>query len=915
MKLATILPLLALLYTAAVIAAEPQKDSRSTDVDFFERKVRPVLVERCSSCHSESKRRGGLSLASRAALLKGGESGAAVLPGQPEKSLLVKAIRHASEELKMPPKDKLPESMIADLVTWVERGAIWPDAAGAGNSGIRSPGTPITMEDRAFWSFQPIANPPLPDVKDRAWVRGPLDRFILAGLESKGLWPVRPAGRRALIRRVSFDLIGLPPTVEEVEAFVRDGRPDAYERLVDRLLASPHYGERWGRYWLDVARYGEDQAHTFQARLYPQGWRYRDWVVRAFNDDMPYTRFIEAQIAGDLIDEGQSYGQLPALGFFAVGPVYYADAGEKKAAEAAELDDRIDTLTRSFLGLTVACARCHDHKFDPISTQDYYALAGVIRSSEYRLAPLAPPDVAKRFLEAQERIKGEEARIKAFLDEQSVKLAEGMAGQTARYMVAAWKLFTRRNRNAQLSTAAVAREEKLRPAVLELWNRYLFGRGKDRREALQAWRKALAGLNMGTDQSRDPRAVAAVVQAARAFEAKVLAALHQRDEQSAKRKQVSPAAAALLREFFSPQGPFRVDLKQVEGRLSPDVHTQLAGLREAARRARQAAPPAPPMVHAIAEGKPADMHVYIRGNPRREGDLVPRRFLRILAKGEPLRFDQGSGRLQLARAIASPANPLTARVMVNRIWQHHFGKGIVGTPSNFGTLGERPTHPELLDYLASRFVAGGWSIKTLQRDIVLSATYRLGCIHDERSLAVDPGNRLYWRMDRQRLDVEAWRDALLAVTGQLEPTVGGRPSDLANSSNRRRTIYGAVSRHSLSGLLRLFDFPDANLTSEKRPVTIVPLQQLFVLNSDFMVERARELARGLAGAAKDDRARIRLAIHRLYGRRARDWEVELGLEFLAAPDEPVSGGTKPGLSRWEQYAQVLLGANEFAFVD
>jgi hypothetical protein len=915
MKLAVILPLLTLLYATPAVVADPRNVGRRADVDFFERKVRPVLVERCSSCHSESKRRGGLSLASRAALLKGGDSGPVVLPGQPEKSLLIKAIRHASDDLKMPPKSKLPEAAIADLVTWVQHGAVWPVTAPVGNNGIRPPGSPITAEDRAFWSFQPITNPPLPEVKDRSWVRRPLDRFILAALESKGLRPMHPADRRALIRRVSFDLVGLPPSPEEVEAFVADCRPDAYERLVDRLLASPHYGERWGRHWMDVARYGEDQAHTFQARLYPQGWRYRDWVVQAFNEDMPYPRFIEAQIAGDLLDKGQSYKQLAALGFFALGPVYYADAGEKKAAEAAELDDRIDTLTRAFLGLTVACARCHDHKFDPITTQDYYALAGVIRSSEYRLAPLAPPDIARRYLDAQERIKAEEARVKGFLDAQAVKLAEGMAGQSARYMVAAWRLFTRRNANERLSAAAVARQEKLVPAVLEQWNRYLFGRGKDRRAHLEAWRKALAGLNTGKDLSRDPRTVEKVVRAAKTFEAELLSALGERREQDAKRKQISPAQAALLRDFFSPQGPFRVDAKQVEGKLNADARKLLAALRDEARRVKQASPPAPPMVHALKEGSPADMPVYIRGNPRREGDHVPRRFLSILAKGEPQRFDHGSGRLQLARAIATPDNPLTARVMVNRIWQHHFGKGIVGTPSNLGALGERPTHPELLDHLASGFIAGGWSIKSLHRDIVLAATYRLGCVHDERYAAVDPANRLYWRMDRQRLDVEAWRDALLAVTGQLEPTVGGRPSDLANNANRRRTIYGAVSRHNLTGLLRLFDFPDANLTSEKRPVTIVPLQQLFVLNSDFMIERARELSRELASAARDDRERIRLAIRRLYGRPAHDWEIELGMEFLSAPDDAASGEAKPGLRRWEQYAQVLLGANEFTFVD
>ncbi len=916
MKPATLLPLLVIvLGTPAAFASDVRKPASAADLDFFERKIRPVLVEQCSACHSATKTRGGLSLASRATLLKGGDGGPAVVPGQPDKSLLVKAVRHANDDLKMPPKGKLADSVIADLATWIQRGAVWPDTVVAGANGIRPPGIPISAQDRAFWSFQRIADPTLPAVKDTTWVRQPMDRFILASLENKGLRPVRPAERRALIRRVSFDLTGLPPLPDEVEAFANDTRPDAYALLVERLLASPRYGERWGRHWLDVARYGEDQAHTFQARVYPQGWRYRDWVVQAFNDDMPYDRFIQAQIAGDLMDEGRNHEQLAALGFFALGPVYYADAGEKKAAEAAELDDRIDTLCRGFLGLTVACARCHDHKFDPISTQDYYSLAGVIRSSEYRLAPLASPEVARRYAETQARVKEEESRIKAFLDAQALRVSEGMAGQTARYMVAAWKLSTRRTKNDRLAANVVARADKLAPAVLEQWSRYLFGRGKDSRAHLAGWRKALSGLDASKDHSRDPIAMSKVISAAKAFEADVLSALRERQEQGPKGKPLAKAKKDLLRDLFSAQGPFRLDPRQVEAKLDGDARKKLAELRDGARRVSQAGPPTPPMVHAIGEGKVADMHIYIRGNPHREGDLVQRRFLPILAGDAVPRFTHGSGRLDLARAIASKDNPLTARVMVNRIWQHHFGKGIVGTPSNFGTLGERPTHPELLDHLASRFIASGWSIKAIHREILLSATYQSGAIHDEHNAAVDPGNRLYWRMDRQRLDVEEWRDALLAVTGQLDRTLGGPPADLNNNGNRRRTLYGAVSRHNLSGLLRLFDFPDANLTSEKRPVTIVPLQQLFVLNSEFMVDRARDLVRELSAVAKDDSVRVRLAIHRLYGRPARDWEVQLALEFLSAPDDPTTGGPKPTISRWEQYAQVLLAANEFTFVD
>jgi mono/diheme cytochrome c family protein len=758
------------LWPAPVRAETPG----SADVEFFEKKVRPVLVTHCFQCHGNGKSKGGLSLASRETLLKGGDTGPAVVSNLPAKSLLIQAIRYDGET-RMPPKKKLPDDAIADLTAWVERGTPWPTAP-AGGDGIRQAGAAITAADRAFWSFQPIADPPVPEVKDKTWPRKPLDHFVLAKLETSGLRPVRPADKHALLRRVTFDLTGLPPTLAEIDAFLRDSSPDAFALVVDRLLASPHYGERWGRYWLDVARYGEDQAHTFQARVFPNGYRYRDWVVQALNDDMPYDRFVIEQIAGDLLPNGNRTEHLAALGFFALGPHYYLDGAARKFVEATELDDRIDTLTRGFLGLTVSCARCHDHKFDPISQSDYYSLAGVFQSTKYEEVPLGTPEVVEGYKKSQDRINAQQKKIRDFV-------------QTK-------------------------------------------GKGQ--------------GAN-GLDEAQQ----------------KELAAL-------------------------------RKELKKLQG----------------------AAPPKPPVIHTLAEGQPADLHVYLRGNPDKEGELAPRRFLRIVAGDQPPPFQQGSGRLELARTIASPKNPLTARVLVNRVWQHHFGKGLVGTPSNFGKLGDRPTHPELLDHLATRFIASGWSMKALHREILLSATYQMSCDLDERNSAVDPANRLLWRMNRQRLDVEAWRDALLVASGELDGRVGGPPADLGDIGNKRRTLYGKVSRHNLDSLLRLFDFPDPNITSGSRPVTIVPLQQLFVLNSEFMISRARGLAALLAAEENDDAGRIRKAFVRLYGRPATERDMRLGLAFLHSPeDENQSGGTKAVLSRWQQYAQVLLSANEFTFID
>jgi hypothetical protein len=759
---------------AAVAGRASAAEFAAADLEFFEAKIRPLLDANCFSCHANGRNRGGLSLASRDGMLKGGDSAQpAVIPGDADHSPLIVAVRY-NDAVKMPKKYRLKDAEIDDLVAWVKRGAPWPPS-GDGPA-IRTAGDVIRPEDRAFWSFRPVADPPLPAVKDENWCKQSLDRFILARQEQNGLHPVPPADRRTLIRRATFDLIGLPPTPEEIDAFLADDSPDAFARVVDRLLASPRYGERWGRHWLDVARYGEDQAHTFQARVFPFGWRYRDWVVQAFNDDMPYDRFVTEQIAGDLLKDGDTASRLPALGYFALGPHYYMDAGEAKAAEAAELDDRVDVLCRGFLGLTAACARCHDHKFDPITTHDYYALAGVFKSSSYVEEPVGAPDVVQKYNESQDKIKQQEAKVKDFLDAEAKKL-----GETA---------------------------------------------------------------------------------------------------------------------------------KKVEAKLSDESKQALAALRAELEQLKKSVPPKPPIIHTLADGPGENMHIYLHGNPNNEGDVVPREFLRILCDGDPKPFKQGSGRLELAQAIVDPKNPLTARVIVNRVWQWHFGVGIVPTPSNFGKLGQPPTHPELLDHLATRFVAEGWSIKKLHREIMLSATYQLADTADDADRKADPANRLYWRMNRRRLDVEQWRDALLAAAGNLDLTAGGPPTDLNNPANHRRTLYGAVSRHELNALLRLFDFPDPNLTAEKRPVTIVPLQQLFVLNSAFMTEQARGLVKQL-GDDKDDAVKIRKAFVRLYGRPATEREMQLVLDFLAAPQTDPA----PKLSRWEQYAQVLLATNEFAFVD
>jgi len=702
------------LTAAPLLAAEESNDQAA--IEFFEKKIRPVLVEQCYKCHSATAEelKGGLRLDSREGIRQGGESGHAIVPGDLESSLLIEAIRY--EGFEMPPERKLPDQVIADFEAWVRMGA--PDPREGAAATVESPKSKIDLAAaKQFWSFVPPQRHAQPAVNDVAWVRRPIDAFILARLEQAGLSPSPPADRRTLIRRVTFDLIGLPPTPEEVEAFVNDAAPNAYERLVERLLSSPHYGERWARVWLDLARYAEDQAHIVgndTSLCYPNAYLYRDWVIQALNDDLPYDQFVTLQLAADFVDDTQ----LAALGFIGLGPKYY----RRNAPEVMndELEDRVDTVARSLLGLTVACARCHDHKFDPIPTEDYYALAGVFASVEMFNKPLDDNCETKGGGEAK---KPEEA------------------------------------------------------------------------------------------------------------------------------------------------------------------------------------------LHIIREAKPTDVNVLIRGDVKNQGPVVQRRFLQVLSPGDPPRFQTGSGRLELALAITDPANPLTARVLVNRIWAQNFGQPLVNTPSNFGNLGERPTHPELLDDLAVRFMESGWSLKWLQRELVLSAAYRQTSHLDAAKQAADPANLLLWRMNRRRLDVERWRDAVLAVAGRLDSSVSGRSIQPSDPEERRRTIYSAISRFELNKMLTMFDFPDPNTHADRRSLTTTPLQKLFVLNSPFMVRQADTLAERLtACAAPNDRERIDRAYLLIYGRTVTEPEAHLALEFLGCNDAQQA-------DRWKQYAQALLASNEMLMLD
>ena len=1204
--------LMSLIAASSTFAAEPD----AAAIEFFETRIRPVFVEHCQECHSSSAAllKGGLRLDHREGLLSGGDSGPAIILDKPETSPLLKALKY--DGIEMPPKGRLSAQIVADFEQWVKMGA--PDPRERPLISL-----PLKVDFAAaskLWSFQRPERTPLPAVQQAEWPQQDLDRFILARLEQAGMKPSPQAERRVLIRRAYFDVIGLPPTPEEVEAFINDPSPQAYVTVVNRLMDSPHYGERWGRHWLDIARYGEDQAHTFKARNYPQGFRYRDWVVESLNQDLPYDRFLSEQIAGDLLGSPSDPKRMAALGMFALGPVYYQDNGEQAKALADEWDDRIDTLTRGVLGLTISCARCHDHKFDPITTADYYALAGVFASSDYQERPIVAKEVLDQKAAAESAWKEQQLLVDRFLDQQARQLRPALVSEIPQYWTAAWKAINhqRTKPDDKQLIERIAKEEKLSELLLKRWVDYLNAPAdvRQQRPSLSAWNEWVSRSDSKQDLSGDAAALAAVQQIATDFQAQVVAILPQREQRFAEygenfafvneadRATVDPGIIPLGNLFDDPQGGialsaalstdkflsaanenslgvdrvvqgwgkqtqiakginfdfsqlgsdqrahggvindgwdnsgairtqgqrfaansgrteqgigmhanalitfdlgelrqaglmpadqrfvFRVDraglnddtfgngdssahlavivsrphrkgdvfdgiiagyvngqlVKTVEndqvyyfsGEIPPLLkadgqfvkfeisipaearyltlvstgagvgpgentissdHTVFSGARlecdplpepQAVVAATATAEPAVDrqqqrleakllselfydqgllalpskeaetklpelvkqelvemrgelervkknfdgihvlMAHSLAEGQGRNLPIYLQGNPTKPGGVAPRSMPIVFTEGTRLPWaTKGSGRAELAAAIASRDNPLTARVIVNRVWRSHFGFGLVRTPSNFGQLGDRPTHPELLDNLAVRFMDAGWSLKTLHREILLSATYQQQSDFRRDAAEIDPENLLLWRMNRRRLEVEPWRDAMLAVTGELDRTMGGPSVDLAASHNRRRTLYAFISRHQLDDLLRLFDFPDPNITSDKRSVTTVPLQQLFVLNSDFMTQRAKALiARLNATTAQPSTVpttavpttavpstavaeQIRKLFGWTYGRQPTENELRLGEAFLAT----ASGSPAAGLSPWERYALALLGTNEFSFID
>ncbi len=824
--------------------------------DAFEMRVRPVLAKACFSCHTDAAM-GGLQLDTRDHLLHGGKSGPAIIPGDPGNSKLIQAIRYDGA-LKMPPTGRLKDEEIASLEQWVKAGAVWP----ANLKPVTTAPYLISEAQRNFWAFRPVADPPVPAGKGRTGI----DRFLQARLAREGLETDRPADRRTLIRRATFDLTGLPPTPEDAAAFEADRSPGAFAKVIDRLLASPHYGERWGRYWLDIARYSDDKLNSTQEEPYPNAFRYRDWVIAAFNSDMPYDTFVKAQIAGDLLPEPGKYQA--GLGFYSLSPEFQ--------------DDRVDATTRGFLALTVACAQCHDHKFDPIPTRDYYSLLGIFANTKLHQTPLASKEVVDDYDTKLKAVNTKEKALTDFAEEQSRQLSEIFAAQTAQYLLA-------------------EPGNTLDSETLTRWQAYLKRPVKDH-PFLQAWFAA---------KTPDSQRAAALE-----FQTLVLAVLTEKKEVDDKnhitlglnpnRSDLSSANLVSLERdryvlwedlFGAKSGVLHYGLGKVDRFLSGPWKAHLDDLRTELAALKKDLPKPYPFLQTIQDNpKWNEQRVWIRGSKDSPGDIAPPHFLQILSKGEPQEFT-GKARLDLANAIADPENPLTARVIVNRVWQHHFGQGLVRTPSNFGLQGDTPSHPELLDYLATRFMREGWSLKKLHREIMLSAAYALGTQAVSKNLEIDPENRLLWRYSRHRLDAEALRDSLLFVSGNLDSSKeGGAPTKLT-AENHSRTAFGFVSRRKLDTVLGLFDFPNPNNTSDVRSETNVPLQRLFFMNSDFLAAQSKALTARLG----DSPAKIDHAYSLLFQRAPTPEEKQLGMEYLES-------------ATWPRYAQVLLSSNEFSFI-
>jgi len=1037
----TSLPVLAMGYLSAHAddAAKPAESPKISQEQaaFFESKVRPLLSEKCFSCHGDQQQRGGLRLDSKEVVVKGGSHGGIVTSGEPEKSKLIAAVRYEGA-LRMPPSGKLRESEILALTEWVKMGAPWPSVptSAAGTPKGQAPEMVLTKAQREFWSFQPVRKPSLPKVSRPAWCVSPIDRFVLANLERSNLKPAPPADRQTLIRRVTFDLIGLPPTPAQVDAFVNDKSPDAYGKLVDRLLASPHYGERWGRHWLDVVRYADSNGLDENV-AFANAFRYRDYVIRAFNQDKPYNDFICEQLAGDQMptdNESLRNDRITATGMLSLGPKLLAEPDKPKMVMDI-VDEQIEVTSKAFLGLTVTCARCHNHKFDPIPTKDYYALAGIFKSTKtmaslntvamWQERPLQTKRSDSEVAQYEEQFK----RAQSMLD-QARENANGAAvaklrQDAGKYLQAAWELVRQGEPISYGETPARPGD----PTRIEL-QAVKFVRGDTGRDTEHFGKGIGIILNVGgTNQVEWD--VDLLEAGACQLEVRYASAEVRPVRLLLNGKLIRNDAAAQNTGSFFPDGQKweivgRYEFKQgrnvlrMEGngviphisrflivklpprpggvparsaeqiaaehgvsvsvlrhvaRLAADVRANPAELSPADRDAAikkftdklalaentselypepakkqiarlekaladiKANETRPPSVMAVEDTKAENCRVHIRGDTQNLGDAVPRHFLTVLGGDKIVVADENrSGRLELAQWIARPDHPLTCRVEVNRIWQGHFGTGLVQTPDNYGFLGARPTNAPLLDWLAATFVEQGWSIKKMHKLILMSNTYKMSSIPDAATERIaertDPDNTLLWKMPHLRLEAEPFRDSLLFVAGKLDMTMGGslltsknhdyvtndQSGNVATYNTPRRSVYLPIIRNALFDMFQAFDYGDPSMVNAQRSTTTVAPQALYVMNSPFVIEQARNFAAELlAEPNMSDGQRVQLAYMRAFARKPTPYETQKAIAYIAAYKSRLPASIADPVKRreqaWGSFCQLLFASNEFIYIN
>jgi len=1083
------------LSSACISASHAQDDvAEATKLQFFEKQIRPLLVNHCHECHAGGEHKGGLLLTTREALLAGGDSGSAVVSGDPDASLLIDAVRYG-DVYQMPPDGKLPERDIAALVQWVRWGAPWPATQSEEPAGENDESAKSSDDAWQFWAFQSPTDPPLPVVVDTAWPRSDLDRFVLAKLEDAGLHPAPAADRRTLIRRATFDLTGLPPTPEEIARFLADESPQAFSCLVDRLLASPRYGERWGRHWLDVARYADSNGLD-ENMAFANAYRYRDYVIESFNSDVPYDRFVREQIAGDLLpatDNVARLRQITATGFLSIGAKMLAEDDPVKM-EMDIIDEKIDTLGRAFCGLTLGCARCHDHKFDPITTAEYYALAGIFKSTRtmenfkvvanWHELPLVTDALQAEIEAHQQELTASRAKYESRLNATMGALREEIVSHANEYLLAAWQLagqadaisrlndidsslderftvveaerFTKGNvlinttgygagigvilnrgelpnvveyklavaaddyyqlelrfaaaesrpvrifvdgqlvnalaavgvtgswnpdtqrwsvgcvlplgvgqhtirltrdgpfphfdklalvpvveassQNALMTSEQLAMSRGLHASVLRRWVETLKSDGNDNPWLAQLFAAIADGSEVATlnELAASSPAVAALLAEPRPRTPEDLADRFGQLLAEARRQsdaRLNEAQRAIRRLVEDESGSL-IPTSEIELFVSAEDARAIEALREDVARIERAKPKVPHAM-AVEDGEPRNLKVNIRGNHLILGDEVRRGLPRVLAgETQPTIAPEQSGRLELAQWLTRADHPLTSRVMVNRVWRWHFGRGLVATTDNFGHLGAAPSHPLLLDWLAMQFVKSGWSIKDLHRTIMLSATYRMSSRFDAQAAEQDPRNTLLWRANRKRLEAESIRDSLLAVSGQLDEQMGGSLMGFKNhtyvtsTASRdtidytlpRRSVYLPVIRSALYSFYQAFDFAEPSVSNGNRSSTTIAPQALFMLNSELATQASRELAkRLLEEVANSDSERIRRVYELAYGRLPSEVESARVIAFLARYNDALRDDVPEEIERtqrvWEGLSRAILSTNEFVFVD